>query len=342
MLKFFKKCFFFLIPFFIGLIIFIIWEPYNYFGIKPDLCGEYATPLARMREFIRKPSENIIIGDSRFINFDLNHIFAATGDNYQQLSTGGQAADLSHELYKWAKKRTHIKKAVLDVSFYEDRKGCKNNLDFNGLEYTAEHPLAYLTDISNIKTAFSAFWKDCTNRQFTPLKTNKPNYDNIKDFGSSDRSVNYNQTKYKQPLMKYTLDLIYPTTENFELSKENLESLLAISEDVQKDGGVFKFVTPPVQECIWDYVIDKRDLYDEISEYKEILSYSSDIYDFEWLSNLAKDQSNFYDGFHFDGSKGYEEFTDIIFTGKLTSNVHLISKKQIGIDKLKWNDYNVH
>lgn len=76
------------------------------------------------------------------------------------------------------------------------------------------------------------------------------------------------------------------------------------------------FVAPPVQEGILSYVIEPCNIRGQMDDYKKILLGYGTVFDFEWKSELAKNQDYYDDGFHFNGNIPYRLFAEAIFTGE--------------------------
>lgn len=93
-------------------------------------------------------------------------------------------------------------------------------------------------------------------------------------------------------------------------------NLLFILDDCRLNGGETLVVLPPVQEVIWDYVIYPMGLEPYLVEYREEIARHATIYDMEWLSEFAKDQDIYADGFHFLQGDGYQRFAEAVATGE--------------------------
>ena len=123
-------------------------------------------------------------------------------------------------------------------------------------------------------------------------------------------------TKYREDLIQYAQNNIYPGCKNYSISQDAMNSIIHIITDVQDNGGEIKILAPVVQESIWEYVIIplgleafkikiKVALY---SNKNEIQKYT-EIYDMEWQSRLSEKQDIFSDGFHFDTNETYQIYT---------------------------------
>ncbi len=286
-------------PFILYILIFVRFEPYNYWGLKPEKSGEWTKPLAKVMEFKRAPSENIILGDSRMLLFDDKRIEELTGCRYANLSTGGQGLDLSRELYDWAKTQTNIKNIIIDASFWQIRDN-DHSASAQAVFAIAEQPLSYIVTRDYVIEAWKLFLE-------RPDKTSSTIRNDIIDIDS--------RNKYREDLVVYATQTIYPRCQNYRIGEKQIEDIIYIVDDTRKYGGNSLIVIPPVQESIWDYVILPFDLQDELEKYKEILQKHSVVYDMEWISNFAENQDIYTDGFHFPG-EGYLQFENAVFTGK--------------------------
>lgn len=292
------------LPFIIYLTIFIIYEPYNYWGIKDSKSGRWATPLARVREFQRNPAENLILGDSRMNHFDFDYVEEIEGERFANLSTGGQALNLSRELYEWAKSQIAVRDVVIDASFYQIREG-NDSPSAQAVFAIAEQPLAYITTRDYVVEAFELFITD------------------IEDFfargnmeQTSESSIAQNDSKYREDLVIYATDSILPCCKKYSIGEEQMRDIIFIADDVRENGGEPLIICPPVQESIWDYVIFPLELEDELETYKSELEEHSMIYDMEWISDFARNQDIYADGFHFLRGDGYQQFENAVLTGE--------------------------
>lgn len=300
--KFILKLVMALIPFILYAVLFVSFEPYNYWGIKPLKTGRWATPLARVREFMREPSEYLILGDSRMNLFDLDYVEELTGHRYANLSTGGEELNLTLELYEWALEHVEPKKVVVDASFWQMDEG--KSPSAKAVFYMADHPLQYIVTRDYVIETFEAL-----------METFKePVIDKVK-LVETDRQEFETDTKYREDLLEYTLGAILPLSRGYIYSEESLGYLRVIAEDINSRGGEIVFVAPPVQECVWDYVIEPCNIREQMDDYKKILLGYGTVYDFEWKSEFVKNQDYYDDGFHFNGSVPYRLFTEAIFTG---------------------------
>lgn len=289
-----------IIPLLVFAGIFMIYEPYNYWGLKPEKTGNWTMPLARVRAFLRQPSENIILGDSRMNHFDLDYVESLTGQQYANLSTGGQSPSLTRSMYDWARERVQVQRIVMDGSFYQFR---LRNQSPSALPvfYIAEHPLIYMTTRDYVVEAWELFWKDILSLWPTSQATV------VEEPAETPETF---PAKYREDLVEYAEEHIIPECQNYEL---DMSDYIYILQNCQENGIESRVALCPVQESIWELVIEPLQLEPFLEEYRDVLRQYTDVYDMEWKSDFCKDQTLFSDGFH---QWDYTAFTDAIFMGK--------------------------
>jgi hypothetical protein len=283
-------------------------EPYNYFGLKVDRADyNWAMPLSRIREFMRHPSENIILGDSRMNHFDLDYIENMTGERYSNLASGGQALNLSRELYDWAKQRVEIKKLLINDSFWQTRANT-NSPSAESVFLVAKSPLLYMTTRDYVLETFVRFVES--------IKKSKVRIEKLAVFDaySEPEIVIADDSKYREDLVDYALNNIFPGCQNYSLGAEQMADIEYILSDANENGISTIVVIPPVQASIWELVIEPLEIYDDMEIYKRRLMKYSVVYDMEWLSEFAKSQDLYADGFHLQEDR-YFRFTNAIFMG---------------------------
>ena len=300
MRKFLLKLFFACIPILIYVCAFVAFEPYNYFGLKTEKVSNWATPLARVRTFMHEPSAYIILGDSRMKDFDLNYVEELTGEQYANLSTGGQGLNQTKELYDWIRQKIDVEKIVMDVSFYQIRWG-NNGASVIPVLYIAEHPLDYIVTRDYVIETFEQIQKSINQK----VVTNNANIISTLEEESTSG-------KYREDLVIYATENIYPGCQNYKIGEEQMKYVTDILIDMENSGKEVILVTPPIQDSIWEYVIEPMELEAQMNEYKERLSEYAPIYDMEWKNEFTANQDNYADGFHLTGEL-YKVFTDNVF-----------------------------
>lgn len=309
-----------LLPVLVYITIFVAYEPYNYFGLKEEKTGSWTTPLARTRAYLRAPSENIILGDSRMNHFDLDYVEEITGKRFANLSTGGQGLNQTKEFYDWLSLKTPIQNLVFDVSFYQIREENKGKT-LEPVFHIAEHPFDYLVTRDYVVEAYALFMEEMKKYLRNPNGEDGP--------GTVEEpleTVNHEagqDEKYRKDLVDYAVTNIYPGCQPYRIGEEQMGAVIEILRDMNHKGGGVILATPPVQESIFEYVIEPLKLQGEMEQYKRMLSRYTDIYDMEWKNSFIKEQDNFTDGFHLSNNGSYRIFTDNVF-GKASDLIRFI------------------
>lgn len=307
--KFLIKLFFAGIPIIVYVVLFIVFEPYNYYGLKAEKTGLWSTPLARMREYMRNPSANVILGDSRMNHFDLTYVEEITGKQYVNLSTGGQQLNQTAELYEWAKQKNGIENLVLGISFYQVRSG-HMGANLGQTIYIAEHPLDYIVTRDYVVEAYSYLAEEIIGKD---------------DKETVERDTNVNDGialdgRYKESIERYAKESILPACYGYTVGDEQMGYALSIIKDMYARDIEVIVVVPPVHSSIWEYVLYPLEITDEIDSYKSVLSEYSLVRDMEEINQFTLDENNYRDGFHLvmyneDGSMSWQNkiFTDNVF-----------------------------
>ena len=82
-----KKLALLAIPVLVWLVVFVAFEPNNYFGLKASAGS--SQPVARVRAYQQNPGTHLILGDSRLAHFDMDLVEEVSGQEWQNLSFGG-------------------------------------------------------------------------------------------------------------------------------------------------------------------------------------------------------------------------------------------------------------
>ena len=310
MKKFIKKFIIVMLPLMLHIFIFVIFEPYNYYGLKDQFSGDWSKPLARVRTYMRNPSENIILGDSRMNHLDTDLIEEMAGKRYVNLSTGGQCLNLTYELFEWANAQKKVENLVLDVSFYQLREGTRNPSAEN-VFYIAEHPLEYPFALDYVKEA----WREMRN---VFVKEDKKDVLYSKEV---EEKLEQNK-KYREDLVVYAVGSIYPVCQNYTIGDEQEDFLLNVIQETKKNNGDVKILIPCVQESIWEYVIEPLEIERYMNYYKKELSNYATIYDMEWKSDISLQQDIWADGFHFISSDVYNDIYAVQLFGENNDRIY--------------------
>ena len=305
MAKLIKKLALAMVPIIIYFTVFVIFEPYNYFGLKNN---EYSgdSAMYRVREYNKNPSDVIILGDSKLAHFDMDKVEEYVGESVGQLSFGGASINESMDLLEYAMEKNPNLHTVyfgasfytLNESYYKDR--------MSSIETTATNPFAYMLNfnynvemlneikyfIKGEKNVASAHHEDWT----------------YEDYYEEDGTP----LPYRRNLMEYA-QTIWGVCENYVLDTADIERYIELAKLCREKGITLYTVMPPMEDSLKELVveplgIDKHILYfiDRVSPYTEVIN-------FEYTEENVFTEDLFYDGFHLDDYTGLPMFTQMLF-----------------------------
>ena len=122
---FVKRILIFCIPFCAYLGIILLIDPYNYFNIsrftskeKKGITNSLNYCFWKAIEFKNNPSQNIIIGDSRADNIDVDRIYRLTGESYFNFGYGGGSLPEMIKTFWYSVKITKLKRVYFFFLLY--------------------------------------------------------------------------------------------------------------------------------------------------------------------------------------------------------------------------------
>ncbi len=284
MLKFIIKISILIVPLVLYSLLFLLFEPSNYFGIQPSIWYK-ATPLYRIMEFERtyeNPEKDIyLFGDSRIANFDDPRVEHLPKDNeILNVAFGGSSMKETTDLFYWTMEHNQPEKVVFSVSFYNLNKNYMPDRIDNTMAYSDDLPL-YLRSLEYHKK----MWIDFVDRILSVAVS-------IRDFIRGGHVINADFDNYAQE--------IYNICYDYELSTDMIDELKNVSRFCEDNDIEFYIIHPPLHPSIWQQVIEPLELQDEIEFYKTEMLKIAPVLD---LENTAKDNlfANEYSEYYIDG-----------------------------------------
>jgi len=305
MLKLIKKLALVAVPVIIYFAIFIIFEPYNYFGLKEsEYSGDSA--MYRVREFNNSPSDVIILGDSKMAHFDMDVVEQYVGEDVGQLSFGGASFNESMDLLEYALEKNPDIHTIyfaasfytLNESYYKDR--------MSSIETTATNPFAYMLNFNyNIEMLNEIKW-------FIKGEKNvaEPHHKDWKheDFYEEDGTP----LPYRRNLMEYA-DTIYGVCENYSYDTADVERYVELAKMCKDKGITLYTVMPPMDDSLKELVVQPLGIHNHILSFIDSVSPYTQVINFEYNETNVFSQELFFDGFHLDVYTGLPMFTQMLF-----------------------------
>ncbi len=300
MKKLLKKALLLLIPFMVLAVLFMLFEPYDYWGLRGDPLY-MSRSLSSLREVMREQPDKIVLGDSRMANFNADYIEEQSGERYTMMCYGGATLGESVEQFWFAAEHTKLKKVVIGLNFYTMNDGHYSNERF---------PLAKEKALDATKFVFNYnVWLDMFNNMYTKAVngiaalSNNPSMAIEVDDPSS-------LTQNKRPpgdysIMGYRIDLqnyaytIEGQCSQYEGCWMYMDMLEEVIDYCEQNDIELVFVIPNSNRAIWDIVVYPYGIDAYIEQYKDFLKSRATVYDMEFYNDYAANDSLFYDGFHF-------------------------------------------
>ena len=295
--KLFLKLFIFAVPFICIALVFVMFEPYDYWGIFKDNRGYFAvTPVPRMRGFMHSDATAVMIGDSRTEHLDMNDISAASEFTVLNLASGGQSLRESIDMFWFAVGERKLETVYFELSFYT------MNLKYDHAR------MAEAIELATSTVSYITF-KDTQNN----VKIGLMEY--LLPTLVEPETVEAGEVKSKEQSMLDYAALINSVCTDYVLNETAIERLKDVAVYCKENDIKLVFYVPPCHSTIWENVIEPLSLEDEMDMYKRELSFYADIYDMEYISAITENDAAFRDGFHFEGEV-LEEYIAAICTGE--------------------------
>ncbi|MEG0273094.1 MAG: hypothetical protein RR639_08285 [Hydrogenoanaerobacterium sp.] len=290
-IRFISKLTLLILPIIAYYIVFLVYEPFNYFGLQ-QIAREYNTPLPRLREYMRDEEDFIIVGDSRMAHIDMNEVYQVSGERYANLSFGGASFKETIDMFWFAvEKNSNIRKVIFQISYYTLNKNY--NLDrVEKIIKTSENPLEYLLNYEYNAKTVEILKTEVSNKFAEPLPIAQDKA------AAGNVSVDY-EVFWKE---------IYNANLDYTLDLDNLQKLNDVVSYCKSKGIELLFVIPPMHQTIWDNVITPLNLQDDIQQYKDVVKNIGVVYDMEYADFPQNKSDDFWDGFHFYGDTDLEHF----------------------------------
>ena len=306
-----------LLPIILYYIVFIAFEPNNYFGLRAQPFGDDI--ISRLREYTRAPSDYIIIGDSRLAKFDMQVAEELSGRPFVNLASGGATLKENLDLLDWSRDNNpNLKEVVLGLSFYTLNKSY--NHDRNIMQ-AVNNPIVYMTNLtyninmlSNVSIlSHNAFAPE--NEQLATGGIGETRDPATYTYSTIPNPCEGGELVIREDLADYALNKISEKTTNWQVNEKELERLIETIEKCQEKGIKVTIVLPPVDDSIWNLVICPKGIEQPMLEaIARLRQTGATVLDYEIENRPAFGDDMFYDGFHPDAERGLPVWEEILFS----------------------------
>ena len=308
-----KKLILYCLPFLVLLGMFVAFEPYDYFGLRHGDSEYLCKPLSGVREVLLNQPENIVLGDSRMANLNMDLAEEFSGEPYTMLGFGGAQTGELIELFWYAAEHTQLKKVMFGINLYStiDEQGSGR---IPAIIEQAEDPVQFvlhaghwLGAINAAKTKImNAVWSAAGHPERMSFPEDPTDYSRPQDIPQEMGE------KYRLNLEEYR-DLIRSNFgEHPEVRQETVDKLAEVVEYCDANGIEIVFVYPPIHISIYE-LYEELDILDDMEKYKGYLRSVAPSLDMEYPNSFTENDDNFYDGYHLPNTvKPY--LVELIFT----------------------------
>lgn len=304
----------FLAPILLYFIIFIIFEPYNYFGLQNN-ATESDQVIYRVRQFVNDPQDAIILGDSRMAHMDMEQVEALTGRRFSNLAFGGAAENEMIDLCEFALERNpDIDTVYLEVSFYTLNSRYDKNRVSN-IETIVTNPLAYLFNfdyniemLNRIRLHLQGAYLGVENETAVDPVTGELKYTEADYTDESGAPL-----PYRRQLLEYN-EVIRPICTGYTVNEAALQRLVDLAALCKERGVELNFVLPPVADSVYNEIIVELGIEPQLAAAVETLrATGANVIDLEYSDRPALEEYMFFDGFHVDTTLALPLVTEMIF-----------------------------
>ena len=304
----------FLLPVVLYFLLFLRFEPYNYFGLQNN-ATESDQIIYRVRHFLAEPQDVLLLGDSRMAHMDTDEIESLLGRPVSNLAFGGAAENEMIDLAEYAlETNPDVDTIYLEVSFYTlNAKYDKDRV--SGIRTIVGNPLAYLFNFDynlemlnrlrmTLQGAYLGVEMETAVDPVTGLLT-YTEADYLDENGAP--------LPYRRQLMEYN-DTIRPVCTGYQLNETTLERLTALAARCRAEGIRLVFVLPPVADSVYREIIVGLGIEPRLAKAVETLrATGAEVIDLEYSDRPALNESLFFDGFHTDTTLGLPLVVQRIF-----------------------------
>ncbi len=290
-------------------IIFLAFEPNNYFGLRQ------VTPtgavFGSLRAYEKNPTEGILLGDSRLANIeDMGVLSDVTGREYTNLAFGGASLQESlDELDYLLHRYPEIEDVVFELSFYTLNEGHDANR-FDFIELALYNPFVYMTNLSYNLEAMQnfVFWMQGIPLYGGAQETRDPETDVMQSWQAPN-----GETVTIREDVRAHLENVIESTQGWQVDKSDsgeLKRLLDTIERCEQEGIRFVVVLPPVHDAAFSHVIEENGIEQEMHSVIQALQESGAVVlDYEITNRPNYTEQHWYDSLHLDHVHGLPQWT---------------------------------
>lgn len=290
MISYLKKCLYFNIPVFTGLLFIVIIDPYEFINIShvisPDLKIEVlnrsdeVSPRGNMLwktiHFKRNPLSKLIIGDSQGNRTKEELIKEVSGEDYFNFCVEGASFETMIDVFWFATKYANLEEVFFQVGFMNYNASRSYNLSHFGKDYF-DNPFTYFSTPDIFRDSYANL-----------------RYAITRDRDIVEQSYVFMGIDDLHGLSEKRLKLFF---DNYKYPENIYRELKKISDYCIDNDIELNFLILPVYIKTIEY-LEENDMMAENNRFKEDMKSLGRIYDFEEYKGITEVREYFIDYFH--------------------------------------------
>ncbi|MEF9866291.1 MAG: hypothetical protein RR814_07585 [Oscillospiraceae bacterium] len=308
MRKFLSKIALALVPIVLYAAVFVAFEPNDYFGFKGK-----DTLLTRIKGYGSAGINSIVLGDSRLAHMDMALAKEVSGHEYYNMAFGGASLEESIDLIEYAKSvNPNLKEVILGISFYTLNASYNTANRIKTIEKQINNPLAYISmqgdkalPYRKSLIAYAAIlYRACAKEGTLPSA----------GFYAEDMLKAMDNGTLDGEKLLFEMQSATPESSVFKINQKELDRLISLIADYNKEGIKITVVFPPMDESVRKLVCEPLGIDIAMANALTALhATSATVLDYEWENVPLYDDKMFFDGFHLDEVYGLPTWTKTLF-----------------------------
>ena len=288
----------FLLPFILLFTLFFSFETSDYFGLRGNPTYN-SRPVSSMRKVLMNHPSRAVFGDSRIANTNMDYVKEVTGLDYTMLGFGGASLADCIDLFWFTAENTELEEVVFSINFYSAW-GEQQSTRIPQVTGRATNVFEYVPRINYwIEAAYSA---KCAAVNVLADVLNHPEWavypEDPTDYTAEQNIPQERGEKYRKNLEDYAAIINSNLPDVWWITYETYQQLYEIADYCDSHDIHLIFVFPPLQDSIYELVIEARGFDEEIDKLKNNLKSVADVYDMQFRNDFSANEDYFFDGFH--------------------------------------------
>ena len=274
-----------------AVLLFVLYEPYNYWGLR-KVRGDMSSSVTVLREIENNQCDNIIISNSRLAALSTDYLLkeGILQEKWVNLSLVGCSIREACKTFWETVSKSEIRKVIFTISYSLFNMPNETYRFTEDAYALAEDPVTFITSLQTRDAVINAMLHRLPVSQFLAVNT-------------YEKSILTEATEeeWKQLYASYIERSWEPYTGEYKFSSEGLADIIEVINYCKSNDIELFLVTLPMQRAVYDYIESVGEKA-EMDFYKEYLSLYLPVYDMEYQESAWTDTFGLFgDGIHLNG-----------------------------------------